>query len=205
MIRRISLLLTGLILMLPLAAQTMALKITYQQKVKPQITALSGWDGNYTLYANGAQYAYMPTALMMAADSVLTVEGEGSVMADLNTNEIFDLRTIEGTTYLVTDTLPDRMWEMQPGTKDVLGQRCKKATLKLDDGSIVTAWYTEDIPIPVAPRGFFGLMGLVLELETPQYTCTANAMELSTPYTKVLPSSKAKRIKPSEVGAKLIP
>lgn len=53
-------------------------------------------------------------------------------------------------------------WNLIPETKIINSYNCKKAIGKYRNKEI-TAWYTEDIPIPEGPYTFKGLPGLILE------------------------------------------
>lgn len=68
---------------------------------------------------------------------------------------------------------PNYNWLITKDTKTIKGYLCKKATcnsieVKPDDPAYfgqVTAWFTEEIPIPAGPDRYCGLPGLILEIE----------------------------------------
>ena len=53
-------------------------------------------------------------------------------------------------------------WTIENGTKEIQGYTCKKATCKYGN-RMITAWFTDKIPIQEGPYTFKGLPGLVLE------------------------------------------
>jgi len=68
---------------------------------------------------------------------------------------------------------PNYKWNITKDTKTIKGYLCKKATtnsIEVDPEDsayygLVTAWFTEDIPIPTGPDRYCGLPGLILEIE----------------------------------------
>ncbi|MBK8424998.1 MAG: GLPGLI family protein [Lewinellaceae bacterium] len=82
------------------------------------------------------------------------------------TNTMYDVMQIFGKTYIVEDTLHAPGWKILNDLKDVAGHICMKAswedTLKQQK---VIAWFAMDIPISAGPERFFGLPGLILEVD----------------------------------------
>jgi GLPGLI family protein len=56
-------------------------------------------------------------------------------------------------------------WKLFTDTKSINGYTCRKATINRPDVGPITAWYAESIPIRMGPPTFWGLPGLILELE----------------------------------------
>jgi GLPGLI family protein len=92
--------------------------------------------------------------------------------------------------YIIDDTVKSQDWKLSGETKTVLNHACKKATMKTERGSDVTAWYAEDIPSPVGPDTYGGLPGAILLMDINNaemvYTATeikkdADSKELSEP------------------------
>lgn len=61
------------------------------------------------------------------------------------------------------DALINWNWEITQETKNIKGYKCKKAISK-NFNSLVTAWFTEEIPIKAGPEKYDGLPGLILYL-----------------------------------------
>lgn len=72
-------------------------------------------------------------------------------------------------TYIISDTLGNLSWKLHNEEKEILGQKCYRATL----GDSITAWYCMNIPISDGPGPYHGLPGLILDVEAPEavYRC----------------------------------
>ncbi len=84
---------------------------------------------------------------------------------DFANNTIFDGITLMGKTYLIHDTLKSPSWKILNDMKEVAGHICMNA--KLTDTirmQTTEAWFALDMPISAGPDRFFGLPGMVLEV-----------------------------------------
>ena len=101
---------------------------------------------------------------------------------------------ISGKRFLIKDELPDFGWEMTGETKNIGNYTCYKATKTKEEEKInfsrsengeekesketvtikTVAWYTPQIPISNGPKKFWGLPGLILEIQEGKETivCT---------------------------------
>lgn len=90
-------------------------------------------------------------------------------------------RELMGKQFLIEDTLKKPEWKLEKETKNIGQYTCFKATLTKEveeqsfqsvDGDeevkkvikVTTAWYTLDIPVQHGPDEFWGLPGLILEV-----------------------------------------
>jgi len=71
--------------------------------------------------------------------------------------------------------VPKIDWQIESGTKNILGYKCSKAIGKYSVSTkddieeiIVIAWFTSQIPTPWGPDFYCGLPGLIFELSTSQ-------------------------------------
>ena len=99
--------------------------------------------------------------------------------------------------FLVKDSLPTYKWEMSSETKNIGNYTCYKASFTRDVENVkmsivngeskevketvsvtTTAWYTPQIPINQGPDDFWGLPGLILEVNADRTTilCTKIVM-----------------------------
>ena len=90
--------------------------------------------------------------------------------------------------FLIVDSLPKYDWQMTGETKKIGNYTCYKATAVLkplvpnepkeekavsilgaiDKETIITAWYTPEIPVSHGPANYWGLPGLILEVSDGQ-------------------------------------
>jgi GLPGLI family protein len=58
-------------------------------------------------------------------------------------------------------------WEISNKSKNILGFKCRFATLQLPNNNEVIAWFTPQIPLAFSPIKINGLPGAILEVTTP--------------------------------------
>ena len=84
---------------------------------------------------------------------------------DYENNTFFDAIEMLGKVYLVKDSIHPLEWKILNDMKEVAGHVCMNAlytdTLR---GQSVIAWFALDIPVQAGPDSFFGLPGLILEV-----------------------------------------
>lgn len=106
-----------------------------------------------------------------------------------------DVKTIgkhtcfKATTILKNKGLPTnfRLGEQQP-------EDLKKLTKLEDEMIIVTAWFTLDIPVSQGPAMYYGLPGLILEVNAGNTTILCSKIELSKEEETINPPKKGKKI-----------
>ena len=91
---------------------------------------------------------------------------------NLEEKKIASNREIEGTVYTIVYRLDTFDWQLHNETKTVHDYVCYKATAvysyKARKGPVtldITAWYAPQIPLPLGPKNYTGLPGLILELQ----------------------------------------
>lgn len=65
--------------------------------------------------------------------------------------------------FLLERPLGDFNWKINTKTKEILGYLCKMA-VSGEGEEMVIAWYTEEIPVSEGPSKYWGLPGLILEV-----------------------------------------
>lgn len=129
--------------------------------------------------------------------------------------------------YNVKDSLPVYNWKIESETKQIGGYLCNKATsiklvtkqelkeyqdskLQQEKNStdffeinepketIITAWYTSEIPINQGPEMYWGLPGLILEINNDNTTVLCSKIILNTKEKKRIKMQKGKEISKSE-------
>ncbi|HOY04602.1 MAG TPA: GLPGLI family protein [Saprospiraceae bacterium] len=81
-------------------------------------------------------------------------------------NTMQDVIQMLGKTYIIEDTLNPPDWKILNDLKEVAGHICMKASWKdtIKEQEIV-AWFAMDIPVSAGPERFYGLPGLILEVD----------------------------------------
>ena len=110
-----------------------------------------------------------------------------------------------GKTYLVADSLHTPAWKVLNQIKEVAGYICMKAeTTDPIKGQKITAWFAQDIPGMAGPERFFGLPGVILELNINDGEAVIEATKVafrSVTKELTLPKTKAKKITDAEYDA----
>ncbi|WP_272151675.1 GLPGLI family protein [Tenacibaculum aiptasiae] len=175
-----------------------------QEQLKKQ------FQKTYTLNFNKSESVYkqnkelsIPQAIGGNSISVISIGGGGG--SDILYKNIADKRyvnktEISGKRFLIKDKLEDYGWEMTSETKNIGNYTCYKAVRKreetrtsftMTDGKreekkdkvtvTTVAWYTPQIPLSNGPEQFWGLPGLILEIQDGKLTivCTEIVMNSS--------------------------
>lgn len=103
---------------------------------------------------------------------------------------------VMGKEFLIKDTLEPSEWELSSETKKIGNYTAQKATYtriidsqrfstgmteteNVKDTISVTAWFTPEIPVSHGPDNFFGLPGLILEVQNQGRTLICEKIELN--------------------------
>lgn len=88
------------------------------------------------------------------------------VSKNFDTEQSLEVHEMIGKTYILDDTLRAPKWRIMNQLKDINGYICMKAvtkdTVRKQD---ITAWFTDTLPSMAGPERYFGLPGVILELE----------------------------------------
>ena len=114
---------------------------------------------------------YMSRLTRSSAKTIANVRDD--YYYDVPEKKIVSDRELSGTSYNIVYRFDTFEWKLNNETKKIDEYLCYKATTtysyKNRKGTItnldVTAWYTPQIPMPLGPKNYTGLPGLVLELQ----------------------------------------
>ena len=81
--------------------------------------------------------------------------------------------------FIVTEDLVPLHWELDNEEKNILNYPCKKATLS-ENKKNITAWYCPNIPINDGPESYWGLPGLILQIEDGGRTITFQGIDMNS-------------------------
>lgn len=117
-----------------------------------------------TLYINAAQTKYEDSEENDVEYS--NQNNEFTITRDFSKHTLHDIIEVLGRTYIIEDSLKSPKWIILNEMKEIAGHICMNAfyddTLKKQK---VVAWYALDIPIGGGPERYFGLPGLMLEVD----------------------------------------
>jgi GLPGLI family protein len=120
---------------------------------------------------------------------------EYTITRNFEKRTIHDYIDLLQKTYIIEDTLPVPKWRIMNDMKEILGHLCMNAvyydSLKMQR---VIGWYAMDIPVTGGPERFYGLPGLILEVDINNgaMVITADKIELKKLTTELDFPKKAK-------------
>lgn len=126
--------------------------------------------------------------------------GTANYYKNLQEKRYTEATEIFGKPFLIQDSLEVLEWEISKETKSIGNYICQKATAmrireltkisanrgegikdsSIIDTSIVTAWFTMQIPVSHGPGQYFGLPGLILEINDGDNTILCTKVSLNT-------------------------
>lgn len=89
----------------------------------------------------------------------------GSVYKYKEQNQLLKEVSLNGSYFLINDSLPNYNWKGTGKLKKILGYSCKQIKT-IVDGVTYNAWYTSEISINDGPDVFWINKGLILEIDT---------------------------------------
>lgn len=111
---------------------------------------------------------------------------------DIKERVIIREHEFDGIRYNIISNFIDSKWVLTKESKIIDNHLCYKATkikkYKSRKGDFVeleiTAWYAPDIPIPLGPKNYVGLPGLIIKLEEGNNNLTFDAIKIDLDPTK---------------------
>ncbi|HVZ25836.1 MAG TPA: GLPGLI family protein [Sediminibacterium sp.] len=144
--------------------------------------------------------------------------GGGDLYKNLAEAKSIQVSEIGGKNFLITDSIRQQPWKLDPATKTILGYTCHKATRKIMQGGPmmrrmimnggetktdtstqtekgreveVVAWYADELLSPTGPENYGQLPGVILELNVDNGATVYTAKEVKkTVDTKELKEPK---------------
>ena len=142
-----------------------------------------------------------PTAPQLNGVNVVFAAGGGTdvLFKSLKEKRMASKVDLMGKIFLIKDELVNYDWEMTGETKNIGKFTCYKAIFKeekeqmrleMNDGELneekvevtitVNAWYTPDIPVSNGPKNYWGLPGLILEVNDGKQTIVCTEVILNS-------------------------
>ena len=182
--------------------QNYTLSFTQTESIWKQDASLGG--GPATASSGGAVF--------MVASS-----GEGSILYKNVTGNYLQEQEMMGKEYLIQDKAEPFEWELSEETKKIGNYTAQKASFtkivdsrrfstgmtemeNVKDTIQVTVWFTPEIPVSHGPEYYFGLPGLILEVQNQGRTLICEKIELNPSADPVVieKPSKGKEITQAE-------
>lgn len=135
---------------------------------------------------------------MMGIGAMLTGTS-GLAYKNVKTQDFLEQQEFLGKIFLIEDTLKDYHWELEKETKKIGNYTCYKAVAyedniaknfmteddslyeKMDTARVkITAWYTPQIPVSHGPDSYWGLPGLILQIQKMKTTLLCTKVVLNT-------------------------
>ena len=130
---------------------------------------------------------------------LITFAPEGELYKNIQSKKYIKEEESYSKKYLVKDDLVKRDWKITRESKNVIGIKTRKATFE-DKGMKLIAWYAPELKFKNGPDKYWGLPGLILELEI-TYSEDNGGREIYTYVAKELKTLKSnKKIVPPVKG-----
>ncbi len=178
-----------------------AMQKQIQEQLKKQ------FQQTYTLNFNKTESVYTQNKKLSAPQTntggvsiVIAGNGGGTdvLYKNISNKEYLNKTEISGKRFLIKDKLEDYGWEMSSETKNIGNYTCYKATrsreetrtsMTVTDGKpeekkekvtvTTTAWYTPQVPVSNGPGEFWGLPGLILEIQDGKLTIVCSEIVIN--------------------------
>lgn len=111
-----------------------------------------------------------------------------SVYKNLSKDKLTDSRDFMQKQFLIKGFVTTRQWKIGKKQKQILGYNCMEASCKIDSATMVTAWFSPQLPISNGPVDFQGLPGMILQISINdgERTITATEVKLKDVDTSVI-------------------
>lgn len=125
-------------------------------------------DKKRSLFFGQEMYRSDSTLLSDSKKGIFSMPAEKPMIADQvikypNSNKIDYIKLVSYEKYIVSQEI-ELLWKLTSEFKTILNHKVQKATVSYG-GRKWMAWFAQDIPFQDGPYKFYGLPGLILELE----------------------------------------
>ncbi|WP_128547897.1 GLPGLI family protein [Larkinella soli] len=188
-----------------IASRLPYLSLDQKERIKSTYKNYTGSKSIMKLYFNADQSLYS-----YESDYTRSEDGRWSwrnsdyvIRRDFKQGTRTEIIEMLGKTFIVEDSLAEPKWKILNQLKDIAGHVCMKA--ETDDpikSQKITAWFAQDIPVSAGPEMYYGLPGLILELDINDgdVVVTATQVELKDVSKELaaVKKIKGKKIKAAE-------
>ncbi len=125
---------------------------------------------------------------------------ESTLYSHVKANEIVHAQELFGKQFLIKGSGKKYKWKITGEQQKVLDYNCQKALLQ-DTASIVSAWFTTNLPANMGPNGYGGLPGMILamDIDHGQRMITATSITMrDLAADEITKPDKGKEVTPEE-------
>lgn len=148
--------------------------IPYYNPAKKESMQIEMRNSYYELFINGSESSYQYLDKIRndqpkeGFSATVQMGSRGKIYKNTAENVMLEETSIYGKDYLIEDQLKDFKWNISKESKNILGFEVRKATAVLDDKhkTQITAWYAPKLNVKTGPDKYWGLPGIILELES---------------------------------------
>ena len=148
--------------------------VPYYNPAKKESVQIVMLNSYYELFVSGSESSFQyldkirndqPKEKGMAT---IQMGGRGTIYKNTTENLLLEETSMYGKDYLIESELPEFKWNISKESKNILGFEARKATTVLDDKhkTKITAWYAPKLNVKTGPDEYWGLPGLILEVES---------------------------------------
>ncbi len=147
--------------------------------------------------------------------NIKVVQGADVMYKNVKEHKYTNKTEIYGKVFLIKDSLTSREWQLVNETKNIGTYTCYKATFDeeyttrtvnekgefttVTKPRTTTVWYTPQIPVSNGPSDYFGLPGLILEVNDGQLTLVCTKIVLNPEETiEIVEPKKGKEVSQDE-------
>lgn len=156
------------------------------------IKRLSSEKQTYSLKFSKGRLSFEKIVNNDVDNKMMKLGETSSIYLDFNSNTSVSQENILDRTFIIKDSIKTYNWNITSVRKTILGEECIKAVLKED--SDIIAYFTPDIPVNAGPAGYFGLPGLILQLNTRSKQYLMQEIKNSTKELSIEIPTKGKEI-----------
>lgn len=191
---------TLLALFVFVGTRAQGIRVVYQEQMKPNVNIqtnnpettaaieaqMSNMKKSMCLYYNKGTSIYEPlknTANESISDQntsgmkIVMMGNDVCVYKNQKSKQILSQEYIMDKKFLIIDSLKTIDWLLTEEVKEIMNYKCKKAVSKT---GTTTAWYCPDIPVNDGPYIFWGLPGLIMQVE--HFNKTVTVLEINQVY-----------------------
>ena len=160
------------------------------------INQLSNSKQIFSLKFSNGRYLFEAVHNEQNNGNVMKIGGSSAIYMDMNKKTSISQENILDRTFLIKEAIKTYDWNITTESKEILNKKCIKAILK--ENPDIVAWFTAEIPVSFGPMGYYGLPGLILQLETSSKSYLIQEISLPKENLSIEAPDKGKEISREE-------